>query len=522
MHRPNKKRRLESSNRIPHFLRNVLANWLGTLSSIILAFFLSPFVIHHLGVTAYGIWVLIASLTGYLGLLDLGVRGAVTRYIAKFHAQSKHQESSHIVSSALVIFALVGTVAFAVSLLAALIVPKVVHVPANMRSTVQLVTVLAGASIASTLVSNVFGAIVVGLQHFEIANIIEVGSGIVRSLMILLALRHGHGLVALGTINIAFSIIVGLLYAWMSRRLYPQLRVGYRLADRSNIYLILSFGGFLCVLNVSTYLILYTDSVVISSFLSVAMVTFFAIAGNLITYSRSLVTGISTTVTPLASALEAEGKQQDVQRVGLAGPRYATMLVLPIVIVFLCRGKTFIGLWMGTEYADLSSKVLQILSLALSFSAANQVATSMMIGINKHRPVVLANIVEGLLNLTLSISLVHRMGIMGVAWGTSIPSFVTSLVFWPMFIRRVFGLSWTRYVLSTWIRPFLSILPFALISLYLDRHWRALNVWMFFGQVLLSLPVAIVGFWFGCLSHIERRSYLERLFSSAVQVGEMA
>ncbi len=42
------------------------------------AFFLTPFVVNSLGSTAYGIWVLLMSLTGYYGLLDLGVSAALT------------------------------------------------------------------------------------------------------------------------------------------------------------------------------------------------------------------------------------------------------------------------------------------------------------------------------------------------------------------------------------------------------------------------------------------------------------
>jgi len=257
----------------------------------------------------------------------------------------------------------------------------------------------------------------------------------------------------------------------------------------------------LFLLNVSAYLILYTDSIVIGAFQPVAMVTFFAIAGNLIACSRSLVSGISFTIVPLASSLDADGHHDKIELIGLAGPRYATMLVLPIVITLALRGKTFIGLWMGSEYAAPSSRVLQVLCLVLFFGAANQVTTAMMLGLNKHRPLVLVNIAEGILNLALSIGLVHAIGIVGVACGTAFPNLATSLVFWPLYMRRIFGIRSSKYVLSTWGRPAVAALPFALISLVIDRMWYAPTVWYFFFQIALTLPVAALGFWVGCLSH---------------------
>src|SRR5947209_11769551 len=94
--------------------RNVLFNWAGFGVASIVNFLLSPFIIHHLGNTVYGIWVLMMSLTGYLSLLDLGVRIAVTRYVAKFHAESDVARASRTVSSALAIFAVAGIVAVSI------------------------------------------------------------------------------------------------------------------------------------------------------------------------------------------------------------------------------------------------------------------------------------------------------------------------------------------------------------------------------------------------------------------------
>ena len=55
-------------------LRNVFSNWGGFVLSAVVNFFLAPFVVRHLGNTLYGVSVLFLALTGYLGMLDLGVR----------------------------------------------------------------------------------------------------------------------------------------------------------------------------------------------------------------------------------------------------------------------------------------------------------------------------------------------------------------------------------------------------------------------------------------------------------------
>src|SRR5947207_5423551 len=88
-------------SRARRIAQNVLSNWLALAITTMVGFFLSPFVVHHLGNLAYGVWVLIASLVSYMNLLDLGLRGAVTRFVSKGTAQDDHEQSSQAVSGAL-------------------------------------------------------------------------------------------------------------------------------------------------------------------------------------------------------------------------------------------------------------------------------------------------------------------------------------------------------------------------------------------------------------------------------------
>ena len=70
------------SSRIRLIVRNVGWNWLGAATAMVCGFFVAPFLIHHLGDTGYGLWIVIGSLAGYFSLLDFGVRGAVGRHVA--------------------------------------------------------------------------------------------------------------------------------------------------------------------------------------------------------------------------------------------------------------------------------------------------------------------------------------------------------------------------------------------------------------------------------------------------------
>jgi O-antigen/teichoic acid export membrane protein len=503
---------MESTTRsLPSALRNVLANWGGFVCSAIISFFLSPFIVHHLGNSAYGVWVLVGSLTGYLGLLNLGVRGTVTRYVSRFYAESNDREASAVASSALVIFLVAGLVAVLISVIAAAAIMPLFHVPASYQFAGRVALVLAGFNIAASLLSGVFGGILAALHRFDLMNIIETANSLLSALTIVLFLSAGKGLIALALINLLFAIAAGVAYTTAAHHIYPGLAIRFSKCDSEHLKLIFSLSVYAFLLQLSFNVIFYTDSIVIGSVLSVGLVTFFAIAGNLMNYSRTLISGISTTMTPRAGALEAMGRTDEIQMLVLKAMRLATLVMLPIALTYLLRGSSFIQLWMGPAFAEQSGRVLWVLSLALIFAAGDQVAAAIMLGISAHRTVVLMMCVMAVCNLGLSIVLARRMGIVGVAWGTTLPSLAASLLFWPWYLQRVLRISISDLIVSAWLRPALAVAPFGILTYCIEKLYPASSLLTFFLQVAAILPTVLVGAWYVCLDLPARRMYREKL-----------
>lgn len=489
-------------------IRNVLANWGGYIFSAGINFVLSPLVVHSLGDSSYGIWILLGSLVGYLGLLDLGVRAAVTRYVARFHAESNHLEATRVASSALVTFSSIGLLATAVAAVLALFVSDIFQIPAELVDAARVVLVLGGVNVAISMVGGVYGGIVAGLQRFDYANIAEVIIGAIRAIAIVVALKTGQGLIALALIQLGASVLRGLASYWLSRRLYPELRAAFSESRRSHLGMIFYFSASVLLLQASSMLILFSDSVVIGASLPIGMVTLFAIAANLTEYARAPISGISQTLTPSASALEADDEGEELVRVLLVGARIATLIVFPIVLTFMLRGGSFIGLWMGPEYADPSGDVLWVLSLALLFAVGYQIVVATMMGISKHDGLVPAFIIEAVCNIVLSVIWLQSYGIIGVAWGTTVPRLVASILFVPWYVSRVLRIPVLTFWFTVWIRPAIAMVPFALASWFVEKCWPSHSLIMYFAQVAVVLPLAALGTWLVSLTPAEKSRLL--------------
>lgn len=504
----------------PRPVRNVLSNWAGFAANALISLVLAPFVVHTLGDSQYGIWVLLASVVGYLGLLDLGVRGAVTRYVASLHAAEKHPEAGLIASTALSIFLAAGAVAVGVSCVLAAIAPLLFDIPEELIGVARVVFVLGGLSIAASLVAGVFGGVVVGLQRFDLVNAAGVVLGIARAGLIVLMLKLGGGLVALAAIQLAVSAAQGLANYVLSRRTYPALRIALFAWSRAHAREIMSFGVYSSLLQASAALMLYTDSVVIGAFLPVSAITFFSIGATLTDYVRQVVSGISTTLMPMISSLQARTGKTEAERVLLDASRLANLIVLPIIVTFLLRGSAFIGLWMGPSYVGQSDRVLWILAVTLSPFATYQVLTSAVFGLNEHRKLAPFFLIEAVTNVGLSVILVREFGILGVAWGTALPRLVSCLTVGPWYAHRLFGVRIRTYVTQTWLLPWIGMIPFALGSFTVERLWPAGNLAIYFAQIALTLPLAGVGVWLVALTREERRLAVSWLTSPASAAGQ--
>jgi Na+-driven multidrug efflux pump len=166
--------------------------------------------------------------------------------------------------------------------------------------------------------------------------------------------------------------------------------------------------------------------------------------------------------------------------------------------------------------------VLWVLALPTLFAAADQTACGIVLGISKHKPVVPVIIAEGLCNLALSIAWVRTMGVLGVAWGTAVPSLVSNLLFWPWYLRRALKVPISTYVKTAWILPMIAISPFAICSYVIERFWSAANLVVFFSQVALVLPLAAVGYWYVCFDAENRQALRQKLRRAAVHLGHAA
>ena len=162
--------------RVVHFqtvLKNIFSTWVGYLVTLGTGFLLAPFVVHHLGATGYGVWTLVASLTGYFGMLDLGLRQSVGRYVARYMALEDYAGVNRTVSNALAMLGAAGTLGFLAAITANFTF-GVFHVDQQLQIDARIALLIAGLNISLALPMSVFNAVLFALERFDVVTAITI------------------------------------------------------------------------------------------------------------------------------------------------------------------------------------------------------------------------------------------------------------------------------------------------------------------------------------------------------------
>ncbi len=478
--------------RARHIARNVLFNWFGTVANMAVGFFLSPFILHRLGNIAFGVWTLAVSVVGYMSLLDLGMQNSVLRFVSQGHIKKDHQSASEAISAALWVRVQISGLIILLSAGLAAVFPLVFKIPPDLVSDAQKAIILIGATNAIFMSVGVVGGVLSALNRYDLQNSIVLLQTAVRVIGVVIVLRSGHGIVAIALCELVAVMIGSFFQVWIARRLYPELRMQMNKPKRETLRKIWSYSSYVFLTSVAVLLVYQTDNLVVGAFVSTTAVTFYAIANNLCRYVTQVVGSMGNTFMPAASTYEAAGDSAGLLMLYKNGTRATLAVSLPILITLILRGPAFIGLWMGPQYAHSSGIVLIILSIPLIFAFANRTPTAIAFGVEKHKTTAQWAIGEGVANLILSVVLVRRYGIYGVAIGTMVPSLVAQLVLWPGYISKLVGLSRSEVLWRVWAPMFLAIVPFAIATYTVGVLFPARNLTIFFLQVIATLPVFLI------------------------------
>jgi O-antigen/teichoic acid export membrane protein len=427
-------------------LRNIGSTWVLTLVNIPAVYVLTPFVIHTLGQQGYGTWTLIASITGYMSLLAIGVPMASVRYLTQHVAEGDSRKVNEAIGSCAGLYLMLGAAAMLIG--AALMVwfVSTYEIAPALRAQARLAFGLMVVQAAAGFIGLLPEGIMYAHHDFVVRNLVRLGGILLRLSLTMSLLTLDASLVVMASVQIACLAFDFSLSWLLIRRRYPGVRLNLAAFNWGTVRRILSFSVYVLLLNAGARLMFETDALVIGAFMNVESIPFYAVANTFVIYLMDFIVAIAAVVSPMATKLKTEENLDRLREIFLTWSKVALSVSILAGLFLIVFGPRLIGWWIGPSFERPSGEVLQILMLSsLVFLPVRGVALPILVGVGKPAIPAFALVTAGLLNLGLSMLLARPLGLAGVALGTAIPN-VLFAVFVLIVACRELQISLPSYV----------------------------------------------------------------------------
>ena len=159
---------------------NTVINGASFALAIVVGFFFTPFLVHHLGTSAYGLWGLLGAFSvsaGYLSLADLGLQQTAVKLIAEHEGREEWDEIGRVAKASIYLFLAIGAAAgLAMLLFTVFALEATFNFPARLSHDVHLSFLLFSAQIPLELVTLPFAGVLEGRQRYGVLRSTEIAA----------------------------------------------------------------------------------------------------------------------------------------------------------------------------------------------------------------------------------------------------------------------------------------------------------------------------------------------------------
>ena len=473
---------------------------------LVITFIMTPVLLHNLGNYDYGIWEILVAILGYMGLLDIGMKPAIARFAAKYHALEERGKLQELYSTAWMFLLIVGACLCVFFIMWGMFWPNVLAETPSPQVKYSLLLFIIGVQLLIVFPGYVAESFLEGFQKYYLINNITIFNSIVGAVILYVFIEPVNALVLLAGVNAVGLSVKYLVYTYLLMgKNYGGLKPRIFTASWVSFKEIIGFGVKSLIQGIASRVEIGTDTIVIGYFLGPAIVPLYAIPANLLSYIRNIGWTITHAFMPLFSALSAQNQELEIQRIYLGASRYVVALLLPLCIGATLVGGAFIGVWIGAEYQKDAETIILLLVVFVALPFLNPFSTRYLTAIGRHGLLAKLYPISALVNILASIILVQYWGIIGVALGSAMPV----LIVVPIVLKMCCGylnISVTRYLQqSVW--P--AVLP--TIGMW-GSVYMFCQYWPLIGYTEIVAAVVIGAIVYGVLFYIMGMNQSERLW----------
>ncbi len=407
---------------------NTISNYGKLLLGIFITIFLTRLLFLGLSREEYGIWALLWSIFGYSLLLDFGFGAAIQKSTSETKVTKEWDKYNRLISTIFINYLFMGILIAAITLFMAQYLHKMFNFDsAESISHYKMIFIMFGVGTAVIFPFGFFVEVLRGLHEIKLRNFIQMAFTILNFGLMYYVIKSGFALKGMTIVTIGISLLTNLVMAVYSFRKIPTLKISFKLYDFKLLKQVMTFSIFAYIITFTNLIIYRTDQLVISVFASVSLVAVYQISSRLAMTFKQFSSQFLDNLAPVAASLFASKQDNKLAKILIESNRLlgfvSTLLLVPLVVFV----KPLLQIWLELNDPDgIKVAIILLFSMYIIVFFRSSSKSVLLMG-NKHKTLSRVAIIECIANLGLSIFLIYRLGIIGVAIGTFIPNLIITV-----------------------------------------------------------------------------------------------
>lgn len=423
------------------FLRNLTTGWALLLVEVVVAFSLTPFIILKLGAVTYGIWSLMIGLIGYMGLVDIGLRGAVGRYVNHYLARSDSKALDEVVSTSC---AVLSALAVGAGVLAVVlgenfqaVFPKT---PTELADDIRLALPLLALGLWLSFMSAILGNLLSAKEAMYLTNGFGLLTLVLRSAGVVLALSTGHGIVALVLVNLCAAVIGIGFTLWTVKRVFrhetPRF-IGFSAQRLSEMW---RFGMASFVSRTASTMANDSAPIIGMWILGPEAVAIYSVALTLTQNARRLQDMASVAIYPSVMRAGAVNDFAGLRGLYLRFMNISFAIGSLVFIALMVFSADFLALWVGPQFTS-GALVVGVLAFGYLLQGIASTAPPTLQSLDRIGVTVKIGVGEAVACVALTAALpgMFGLGLLGMALGSTLPRLFCNLLVYPRLAVHAMG-----------------------------------------------------------------------------------
>ena len=436
--------------------KNTMMNLVFQAVPVLIALFTIPVLIKGMGTDRFGVLSIAWIMIGYFSLFDFGIARVLIKMIGEKLANNEMKEIPPLFWTGLTLMAILGViVGLAVAGASDLMVYRLLKIPDALKSESVIAFWAIGATVPLVITTMALWGSMEAKQSFLQVNIVRTMNSVFTLLLPILALQF--------TKNIGYIVMwlaAGRLVLWfvsfaMLFSVLDVLKTGFHFS-KAYIRPILKLGGWMTVSNIISPFMVNMDRFLIGILITITAVTYYVTPYEVVTKILLIPVALNRVLFPAFSASYGMDRNRAL-RIYEWGRKFLWVILFPVILVIVAFAAEGLNIWVGQNFVEKSTFVMQCLAIGVFFNAPAQVAFVLIQGAGRPDITGKLHLIELPLYLLLFWFLVHSYGINGaaIAWSVRV---ISDAILMIHYADKLLHVQSRRFFLSLML-PVLMLVP---------------------------------------------------------------